>query len=224
MSADDPAHSPKQLSAVEMIWRRLAYAIDRNLKTGRRRSEFEHKYRDHGDYFNYHSSPIEMKKYDDTLAVVRDWAMTGGSALEIGCSVGAFTSRIAPEFEHLTSVDIAQEAIALASKAVGEAKNVSFVRSDLVALDLNRTFDKIFCGEILMYLREERAPEVCSVLDRHLAPGGYIIEVSQQDRVSGFPKFFHGWDRILGEYFRIDRHQRFDDPKRPWEVVAYVRR
>jgi len=48
--------------------------------------------------------------------------------------------------------------------------------------------------------------------------------VSQQDREAGRPKFFHGWDEVLGQYFEIAHRERFDDPERPYEILAYRRR
>ena len=62
------------------------------------------------------------------------------------------------------------------------------------------------------------------MLDSCLKPGGIIIEVTQQDREAGKPKFFHGWDKILGEYFEISHRERFDDLGRPYEIVGYRRR
>jgi ubiquinone/menaquinone biosynthesis C-methylase UbiE len=131
---------------------------------------------------------------------------------------------IAPEFARVTAVDIAKEAIAIASTEVGGLGQVSYVQSDLLSLKLNQTFDVIFCAEVLMYVREPDAPAACKILDDHLARDGIIIEVSQQDREVGRPKFFHGWDSVLGDYFEIAHRERFDDPTRPYEIVGYQKR
>lgn len=205
-------------------WHALRYAVDRTLKTGNRRHEFEAKYRKHGDYFGYRSNPYEALKYERTMELMRAWRPSADSALEIGCSVGVFTAMIAPEFDHVTAVDIASEALVLAAETTGHAPNVSYVQSDLVSLNAGRTFGVIFCAEVLMYIPEKQAAEACAVLDRHLAPGGLIIEVSQQDREAGRPKFFHGWDKVLGQYFEVSQRQTFDDRDRPYEVVGYRRR
>jgi len=212
------------------IWHELRYAIDRALKTGERKHEFEAKYRKHGDYFGYRSNPYELEKYKRTLALMRLWRPdtahnpAGMGALEIGCSVGVFTKMIAPEFARVTAVDIAKEALAIAATEVGSTGQVSYVQSDLLSLKLEQTFDVIFCAEVLMYVRELDAPAACKVLDDHLAPDGIIIEVSQQDREAGRPKFFHGWATVLGEYFEMAHREKFDDPQRPYEIVAYQRR
>lgn len=206
------------------VWHQVRYAIDRTFKTGNRRHEFEHKYRKHGDYFGYEKKPYELTKYERTLALVKQWRTGSESALEIGCSVGVFTAMIVPEFQHITAVDIAGEALELTRKQTGDAPNVAYAQSDLLSLKLDRQFDVIFCAEVLMYIREKDAGEACKVLDGRLKPGGLIIEVSQQDRESGKPKFFHGWDKVLGQYFEIAHRERFDDPERPYEILAYRRR
>jgi len=209
---------------VTSAWHQLRYAIDRAFKTGNRRHEFEHKYRKHGDYFGYETKPYELTKYQRTLALVKQWRTGSESALEIGCSVGVFTAMIVPEFANVTAVDIAGEALELTRTQTGNAPNVSYIQSDLLSLKLNRQFDVIFCAEVLMYIREKDTAEACRVLDALLKPGGLIVEVSQQDRDAGRPKFFHGWDKVLGQYFELAHRERFDDPERPYEIVAYRRR
>ena len=209
---------------VEAIWHEALYAFDRMFKTGERRHEFEHKYRRHGDYFGYRTNPYELEKYERTLNLMREWRRGRGSALEIGCSVGVFTGMIAGEFDKVVATDIAKEALSIAAGQVGGAGDVSYVQSDLISLNLEKSFDIVFCAEVLMYVRESDAAKACAALDRHLATNGLIIEVSQQDREAGKPKFFHGWDQVLGQYFRVAHRQQFDDPVRPYEIVAYERR
>lgn len=209
---------------ITSAWHQLRYAIDRTFKTGNRRHEFEHKYRKHGDYFDYQTSQYEHTKYERTLELMRAWRTGKGAALEIGCSVGVFTAKIAREFDSVTAVDIASEALALAEKQVAGAGQVNYVQSDLVSLATDKRYDVIFCAEVLMYVRQRDSALACQVLDRHLASDGLIIEVTQQDREQGAPKFFHGWDAVLGAYFETAHRERFDDPKRPYEIVGYRRR
>ena len=216
MSADKN-RKPNPLQA---LWYRAGYTIDRLLKTGQRRAEFEHKYAAHGDYFGYRTDPYELKKYADTLSCVLEWRRGASAVLEIGCSVGMFTAMLAPHFEKVVASDIAQQALALASAQVGEARNVSFVRGDLLELDLKQKFDIVICAEILMYIRESDGGRVCEVLERHLAPNGLVVEVAPRDRASN-AKFFLGWNRVLGAYFHEAFRLVVDDANRPYEIVAY---
>lgn len=220
----EPTRKPAALSPLEGFWRSLAYSFDRAFKTGRRRSEFEHKYRSTGDYFGYLTSPYETEKYARTLAAMEEWRGGRRSVLEIGCSVGVFTAALARTFPQVTAVDIAQEALVQAARQVGGAGDVDYVRSDLLSLDVGRTYDFVLCAEVLMYVPERDGQAAAAVLDRHLADGGLIIEVTPQDRQDGAPKFFHGWDRVLAERFRQVERKTYEDPKRPYEIVAYARR
>jgi predicted TPR repeat methyltransferase len=223
-STNDEKPGAARRGPISRLWHQLGYAIDRTFKTGGRRHEFEHKYATHGDYFGYQTKPYEIAKYERTLALMRQWRRGNGAALEIGCSVGVFTAMIAKDFDRLTAVDIASEALTLAEKQVAGTGHVSYAQGDLLSLKLGARFDVIFCAEVLMYIREKDATAACRVLDEHLGENGLIIEVSQQDRESGKPKFFHGWDRVLGQYFEIAHREKFADPERPYEIVAYQRR
>jgi SAM-dependent methyltransferase len=206
------------------FWLEARYAFDRTFKTGKRRAEFEHKYGRHGDYFGYKSNPYELAKYNETLRLMRAHRAANSSALEIGCSVGVFTQMIATEFAHVTAVDIASNALAQAKAQVAGAGDVSYVQSDVLSLNLNKTFDVIFCAEVLMYVREADAASAAKVLERHLSHTGIIVEVSQADRDADKGKFFHHWDRVLGERFATVHQQRFDDSKRPYEIMVFGHR
>ncbi|HVY89427.1 MAG TPA: SAM-dependent methyltransferase [Hyphomonadaceae bacterium] len=206
------------------FWHEVHYAFDRTFKTGNRRHEFEHKYGKHGDYFGYQTKPYELAKYRRTLDLALQWRRGSSSALEIGCSVGVFTAMIADKFDTVTATDIASEALNLTCGQVGGVGQVSYVQSDLISLNVGRRFDVIFCAEVLMYVRERDSKRACQILDAHLATDGIIVEVSQQDREAGKPKFFHGWDRVLGERFQTVHVEKIDDPARPYEIIAYARR
>ena len=206
------------------FWHAACYAFDRGFKTGRRRSEFEHKYRKYGDYFGYHVSKYALYEYELTLRTLLSYRNGADNALEIGCSVGVFTRMIAPEFTSVTAVDIAEEALNRAAAFVGDAGVVNYVRSDLVSLELDRTFDVIICAEVLIYVPELQADRVCKVLERHLSPKGVIIEVSPQDRLKDSKKFFNGWDRVLGSHFVKSHRQLVGDDTRPFEIIVYSRR
>lgn len=206
-----------------VLWRKLVYAYDRTFKTGNRRAEFETKYAESGDYFGYFTSPYELAKYSRTLQRVLELRRGKQSLLEIGCSVGVFTKMVAAEFDEVVASDIADEALKQAEKTVAGAGKVSYVRSDLLALSLNRQFDVITCAEILMYIRPERGADVARVLNAHLKPDGVVIEVVAADRESN-AKFHQAWDVILDKHFAILFRETVPDEKRPYEIVAYARR
>src|SRR5471030_2869737 len=85
----------------------LVYAvrnkIDRWLKTGNRRFEFERRYLEYQDAWNYTSSPYEQQKYDRTLASLVAGRDATSNILEVGCSIGVFTKMLASHFRAVTA-------------------------------------------------------------------------------------------------------------------------
>lgn len=220
-SSPPPAPPPKR-GPLSALWYEVGYAFDRTFKTGKRRAEFEHKYRKHGDYFGYQTKPYELEKYRRTLETALSMRRGRGRALEIGCSVGVFTRMIAPDFDAVTAADISEEALRIAARTVDGAGQVSYVQSDVISLSQPQAFDVVFAAEVLMYVREADGPKVIEVFERLLKPDGIIVEVTQADR-SPNPKFFHGWDRILSSRFPIVSRETVPDQTRPYEIVVYAR-
>lgn len=213
---------PPRLGPIATIWYRLAYAWDRLFKTGNRRAEYEHKYAEHGDYFAYRSRPYEMKKYQDTLAVVLRERRSRGSVLETGCSVGVFTKMLAETFDEVVATDISGQALRLAADTVAGAGNVAYARSEVEAIDLGRRFDVIMLSEVLLFVRERDSERLLSMLDRHLKEDGVIIEVSNANRPTD-KKFFFNWDTIISQKFPVLSRERHEDPTWPYEIVVYQR-
>lgn len=218
----DAAAPPPRHGPVTALWYRLAYAWDRAFKTGGRRAEFEHKYREHGDYFAYRSKPYELAKYERTLAVVLKARRSRRSVLETGCSVGVFTRMLAAEFDDVVASDISGEALRIAAETVGDDGKVTYVRSEVEAIDLGRTFDVVLVAEVLLFVRKQDANRLLAMLDRHLKPDGVIIEVSNANRPSS-KKFFFGWDKIISQKFPVVSRERHEDPVWPYEIVVYSR-
>ena len=214
---------PPKRGLLSAFWFEISYAFDRTFKTGKRRAEFEHKYRRHGDYFGYQTKPYELEKYQRTLETAQRLRRGRGAALEIGCSVGVFTKMIAHAFDAVTASDISAEALRIAAETVRGAGDVTYAQSDVISLDLGAKFDVIFAAEVLMYVREADGPRVIEVFEKHLRPDGVIIEVTQADR-SPNPKFFHGWDRVLGAHFSVLSREVVANELRPYEIVVYARR
>jgi len=214
--------SPNRLSFLSRIGYGLAYSWDRAFKTGKRRAEYEYKYATHGDYFAYRSRPYETKKYQDTLRVVLRERRARTSILETGCSVGVFTQLLAQEFDEVVATDISGEALRLAAETVGPVAHVTYVRSEVEAINLGRGFDVIMVAEVLLFVKERDSERLLSVLDRHLSDNGVIVEVANANRPTN-EKFFFGWDRIISSRFPIVCRERHDDPTWPYEIVVYQR-
>lgn len=149
--------------------------------TNRRLHALQEEY-ERPDHWNYKSDPYELLKYDQTLALVppRHYAR----ALEVGCSEGVFTRRLAPVADDVLGLDIVPVALERAQRECADLPNVRFRRFDLEVDDLllqrdhiDLRFDLIFCAEVLYYLRWTRLRPVARKIAGWLKPGGYLIAV-----------------------------------------------
>ena len=116
------------------------------LGNGDRRFEFEKRYLEHGDVWNYETSDYERDKYSRTLDFIRSARRSNASVLEVGCSVGVFTELLAAEFEQVTAIDISREALVLAARH--SRPNTRFMRSDIRQVPATSRYDVIVCAEI----------------------------------------------------------------------------
>jgi SAM-dependent methyltransferase len=198
----------------------LMIRLSRSL-AGRRRFEFEKLYAEDGDPWGYFSRPYEQEKYRRTLDFVLGHCPDKSSALEVGCSVGVFTKMMAPSFDKILAIDISTEAVELAAKTVVGAGNVEVRRDDFLALQAEgRTFDVIFFAEVLYYLAEAQAPEVCDALKRLLSKRGVFVVVHPTEVESGpLP-----WDAIFRKAFERRAAVTVKDVERPYEIAVYARR
>ncbi len=131
------------------------------------------------DHWNYKSDPYELRKYDQTLALI------GGQryarALEIGCSEGVFTRRLASVADDVLGLDIVPVALERARAECAGLDNVRFRLFDLDADTLDEQFDLISCAEILYYIRWTHLRPVARKIVRWLRPGGYLVAVHALD-------------------------------------------
>jgi SAM-dependent methyltransferase len=127
------------------------------------------------DHWGYTSDPYELRKYDQTLALVPPGPYR--RVLEIGCSEGAFTRRLAPLAEDVLGLDIVALALERARRACAGLPNVRFRQFDLDSDTLEERFDLVFCAEVLYYVRWTRLRPVARKIVSWLRPGGYLVAV-----------------------------------------------
>lgn len=127
------------------------------------------------DHWNYKTDPYELRKYDQTLAMVPPGHY--GRALEIGCSEGFFTRRLASLADEVVGIDLVPRALERARAECADLPNVRFQQCDLSRDDLDERFDLIFCAEVLYYLSWTRLRPVTRKITTWLRPGGYLVAV-----------------------------------------------
>lgn len=138
-------------------------------------ASFETRYRQDPDPWGFATSAYERGKYDATIN-----ALAGGRyarALELGCSIGVLTQRLAACCDTLVALDVSPTAVAAAQLRTAGATNVD-VRAAVVPEALpDGPWDLIVASEILYYFPSPRLDELLTALEAALAPGGTLLAV-----------------------------------------------
>ena len=129
---------------------------------------FESRYRKDIDPWDFRSSGYEREKYDATLTALSKPIYQ--RVLEVGCSIGVLTAKLAKRSEQLLAIDASQTAI----DAAGEnaPSNVTFEKRVLPEDFPGGPFDLIVLSEVLYYFSEGHLRVVADLCCAALAPGG----------------------------------------------------
>lgn len=136
---------------------------------------FEAKYVAEDDPWDYATSPYEAHKYAQTLAALP--RAHYAHALEIGCSVGVFTHRLAPRCDDLLAIDIAPSAVAQAQRRTADQPQVRVQQGDAVQALPPGPYDLIVLAEVGYYWSSTNLLRVRDAIVRALAPGGDLVLV-----------------------------------------------
>ena len=144
---------------------------------------FVELYRRETDPWNFEKSPYERKKYGHSLSVLRDFYE---SALEIACSIGVFTERLAPRCGRLLAMDVSPEAVETAKRRCSALSNVEFcvgaVPSDF---PMSSKFDLVTFCEVGFYLDKADLFATRDAIVRSLSPDAHVLLVHWTPRVRG---------------------------------------
>jgi 2-polyprenyl-3-methyl-5-hydroxy-6-metoxy-1,4-benzoquinol methylase len=134
-------------------------------------SYFETKYRDDIDPWQFRTSDYEREKYDATLAALTRPHYP--SILEVGCSIGIFSTQLATRCDTLLAIDASATALDAARKNAPD--NVVFEERTLPEGFPQGRFDLIVLSEVLYYFKAEDLDEVARKCCAALAPGGEFL-------------------------------------------------
>ncbi|HXP09694.1 MAG TPA: SAM-dependent methyltransferase [Acidobacteriaceae bacterium] len=145
-------------------------------KQSRRVDHFERLYQDNPDPWNFKTSAYEHQKYEATLSALgtRRFEM----ALEVGCSIGILTRRLASRCDRLLGVDFVPAAVAMARSRCAPLPGVSIEQMQIPQQWPEGKFDLILFSEVLYFLDEEDLRETCDHTLRSLLPGGLVLLVN----------------------------------------------
>ncbi len=126
--------------------------------------------------------------------LVCSWAP--GRVLDAGCGMGRVAVELDRRGIEVVGVDLDEDLLA---RARARAPHLRWVRADLAALDLGRTFDVVLlAGNVLPFVAPDRRPAAVAGCARHLAPGGRLVSGSSLRE--GWPQVgeLEGWCRDAG--------------------------
>jgi SAM-dependent methyltransferase len=197
---------------------------------GRSRIEaewFERLYTADEDPWRFETSRYEAGKYQCTLQALQGRKFA--RALEVGCSIGVFTGRLAEQSDRLVAIDVSERALALAAARLADVAQVRLRCAAFPEQMPDGPWDLIVCSEVLYYLDRPALEVSVTRLEEVLHAGGSVLAVHWRAATRTYP--FRG-DEVhellrhrLGRWHSLDarspdyRLDRFDgegsDPSVP---------
>jgi SAM-dependent methyltransferase len=133
------------------------------------RSYFDRLYAEKHDPWNFETSAYENDKYRATLDALGNERF--GRALEIGCSIGVLTARLAPLCDDLLAVDINERALAAAHSRCAAFPSVHFAQIAYPAGAPPGPFDLILLSEVAYYWSDADLARAIDAIARSAAGG-----------------------------------------------------
>jgi SAM-dependent methyltransferase len=178
------------------------------------RDYFEKLYKNAEDPWSFASSSYEREKYDRSLgALSRHY----DRALEIGCSIGVFTERLAKRCGELVAIDISNRAVRRARVRCAHLPHVRIVRASFPQESPPATFDLITCCEVGYYWSDDDLALARDRIAASLAPDGELLLVHFLPHVDDYvregdevhaafltDKRFAQLDHFRGDRYRLD--------------------
>lgn len=164
---------------------------------------FDRRYRADPDPWSYDGSPYEHRKYARTLAALPDGEI--GSALELGCSIGAFTELLAERCDRVLAVDFSPAAVRLARQRTADLAGVRIEQQDLREGLPPGPFDLIVCSEVLYYWPKRDVASCVDRIERSLARPGALLAVHWRGEDPGAPMHGDAVHRLIAERSSLER-------------------
>ena len=137
------------------------------------------------DPWRFASSDYERGKYDETLAALRRRPYK--RALEIGCSIGVLTARLAEVCDALLATDVSNQALAAAKARCADQPNVRFELMGFPDQTPSGEFDLIVLSEVLYYLSPDDLDRAADRTMERLAPNGEALLVHWLGETPDYP-------------------------------------
>jgi len=172
----------------------------------RRPGYFDDLYRRDPDPWRFETSDYEAGKYEATIAALplRHYS----AALEIGCSIGVLTARLAAHADLVLGIDIAQAAIDRAAINCAGLPNVQLARMTVPQTMPEGQYDLVLLSEVLYYFDTPKLLILANRLQQSCAPSADLIMVHWLGETPDYP---HTGDSAV---------EAFMPAISPWTAVA----
>jgi SAM-dependent methyltransferase len=165
------------------------------------REYFENLYEQSPDPWGFETSPYERKKYERTLGVLQGRRYQ--RVLEVGCSIGVFTVKLAPLCDEVLAVDVSERAVAAARERLAGFPHVRVERRGLPEDTPEGPFDLIVASEVLYYWPKEVMLGALRLFEEILAPGGVLLAVHWRKETKTYPLQGDEVHELLVEHTRL---------------------
>ncbi len=139
-------------------------------------AHFDRIYAASADPWGYETSAYEAGKYAATLDALP--AQRFAAALEVGCSIGVLTQRLAGRCDRLIAIDAAALAIERAKERLACVPHVDIRLGRVPEAWPAGSFDLIVLSELIYYLPDEDIDTVAGLTRAALPAGGHAILVN----------------------------------------------
>lgn len=175
-------------------------------------SYFDALYARSPDPWAFETSAYEDAKYAATLAALPQQHYR--QVLEIGCSIGVLTARLAPRCDTLVAMDPAVRALERARERCRDIPHVAFRQGAVPANWPEGTFDLILLSEVIYYLAPADVVALAARVAGALARDGHV-ELVHWVRETDYPlsgdAAANQFITALGDAFRPLVQQRTPD-------------
>jgi SAM-dependent methyltransferase len=144
---------------------------------------FIEQYKRVSDPWQYQTSPYERRKYQATLDALARARYR--NALELGCSIGVFTSMLAERCDNVLAIDVSAEALARARRNCAKHAHVRFEQRTFPHEYPEGLFDLTTVCEVGYYLDMPDLLELREKVVRHSTSGAHVILVHWTPHVEG---------------------------------------
>ena len=175
------------------------------------REYFEDLYEQSPDPWDFETSPYERKKYERTLGVLQGRRYR--RALEVGCSIGVFTTMPAPFCDEVRAVDVSEKAVAAARNRLAGFPHARVERRRLPEQTPEGPFDLIVVSEVLYYWPEEVMLAALRRFEEVLAPGGVLLAVHWRKETKTYPLQGDEVHALLLEHTRLTNTTAIVEPE-----------